>query len=285
MKSTIVLLLIAILVSTANAIEIETQELEYSERQNLNNLIGKSNFEVEPFVLFLNAYKDNSTIFYINLTNDGAESFTTIITEITGNLSGKIEEGYEQLALAKKTKRQAGFEINSTETGVFEGNITFRTDGLNRTIPVVLTVSESDRIVVDARVRANVKAGRNLEGEVIINPRYIGDITVKITYGIKKLNGESLGQKQVEAQINGNTTSQLLIPVPKTAGIGDYYFYTIVEFNGRQYADSEYFNISTILKPETLFIGGFLLIIIAVVMGSMFKKKEKTLEEYKITGK
>ncbi|PIN99741.1 hypothetical protein COT72_04880 [archaeon CG10_big_fil_rev_8_21_14_0_10_43_11] len=259
--------------------------LEYSEARAMSWLIRISNFDVSPDTLFVNALLQNQTSVFVTITNDGDESFPRLEIGFEGNISPIMQAGFSAFPLERKSAYQTMFLVNATRAGLYTGNITFDTGVIKKHVPAIISVSENERTTANIEILGNVKAGRNLNAKITIDSGFITEVTLSVTYGIQTVTGQKIGENTISARVSGTSTSQLAIPVPNSVGVGDYFFYAIVDFNGRKYIDAQHFEITTILSFETLIITAFLLIILAVVLGSILQKKEKTIAEYAISSK
>ncbi len=277
------ILFFLLIINSVSGQQAGLEELEYQETKPMNWVIRRSSFEVEQKLVIIKAIKNNETRIFINITNDGVESFPDVVVAIDGNITGKIKKAFTTLPLPKKSAKSLQFNVLSDEDGLFTGNITFKTENINKTVPIVLGVSESDKAEVNVTLLNDVKAGKNLDTLIYINTGFVNQIGLNVTYGISDIYGGVIGERKVEAQVRMETNATLNIPVPNSVGVGDYYFYVILDLNGKKYVEVVYFNISTILSVETIIISGFVLIIIAIVLGSVVRKKPKTISEYEKT--
>jgi hypothetical protein len=214
------------------------------------------------------------------------------------DVTGKIQY-LDQLSFFKEGGIEYKFELNSIETkgieinflaksnqepGVYPGKIVFTSDGIERTVLVVVEV-ESEKPLFDVKVETlpeyrMVYPGNKVMAQLTIyNLGKIGRVDVNVEYGIKNLSGNIIASENETMAVETQLSTVKTLNIPSALKPDNYVFFGKVSYKDVVGTGSDMFQVLEKVKvvlPITyimLVIFAFVILSLILIIYTLKKRK------------
>lgn len=147
------------------------------------------------------------------------------------------------------------FNALSGVAGVYSGEILFKGDSLEISLPVMIEVEERG-IVLDLRLNIpeelrQLKKGEDVSAKVaLFNLGGTDAINVFVKYIVKNINGEELVSEEETIGITEGTSFIKKIDLPEDIGYGDYVFYAEANYEDNKAVSGSLFEVVRVKHVE-----------------------------------
>ena len=274
--------------------------------------LNQVNFIFSPDVLQEKLFLGESTPRIVTVTNIGTKSVIVYLDLL--DLENYVFLDKTVLSELKSDESdifEALFSVNELATpGVYLGSIVGEAQRIQKTLPVVLTISDAGApLFVTITIpddEDEVFPGETINGDIIITNNIDG-IQVDIINSIKNWKEEELLSRSGQLDlVSGENLFTDDFIIPADAPPGYYLFYVNVSYHGKSYTDAAAFRIKPQIAFSKLFLGDYMfylwLLLLAIslfliifflrklisnrkkgISGVTSRKKKKKEEELKIT--
>jgi len=238
------------------------------------------NFELSKTFLALEIKKGIHYQEEIIIINNGTEDLTINISITNLGEFIFLEQGIFVLkAGERKNIRLDIYVSESLKNDVYIGKINFNSLNINKFVNVVLDVKEKTPlfdikttilkkyIVPGGKVRANL---------VILNLGDLKNIDVELEYQVRDFDNKTYTSKKESFAINDSFTGEVFLETPKYIKLGDYIFYSKVNYGDISASSYDVFvieKVSFIMWLITVLIIIDVIILIAIIIKRKSEKK------------
>ena len=215
----------------------------------------------------------------IILTNDGTEDLTINIS-IT-NLEKFVFPGEENFVLKRGEIKSINFNIYVSEiegADVYVGKINFSSQNIDKSVNVVLDVKDKFPLFdIKTTILKKYVAprGKVIANIFILNLGDLRNIDVDLEYQVRDFDNITYTSKKEAFALNESFTGDVFLEIPKDTKIGNYIFYSTVNYGNISASSYDTF----IVEKISIVIWMIIVLIIFVVIILLFviikRKKDK----------
>jgi hypothetical protein len=217
------------------------------------------NFIFSPDLLQERLFPGESINRIVTVTNTGDKNIRVLLDVLDLGDFVFLNKDSLELRVDKSDTFESLLSVSELATpGVYLGSIVGSASGIEKTLPIVLTVDEVGApIYVDIVLSegfGEVFAGETIQGEIIILSN-VGGVQVDITNSIRNWKEEEILSRSGQLDLrSGENLFTDDFDIPSDAPPGYYAFYVNVTHEGKSYTDAIAFKVKTRRGVEGLFL-------------------------------
>lgn len=218
------------------------------------------NFIFSPDVLQERLFPEESVNRVVTVTNIGSRNIQVLLDVL--DLEDFVflnKEGLSELRADEYDTFEALLSVgDSVAPGVYLGSVTGSASGIEKSLPIILTVDEVGAPIyvniILSETFEEVFAGETIQGDIIIINN-LDSVQVDITNSIKNWKEEEILSRSGQLDlISGENLFTDEFIIPEGSPPGYYLYYVNVSYQGKSYTDAIAFKVKTRRGVEGLFL-------------------------------